>query len=160
MNEYFKKYIGGISFMFSILLLLIGITHYQEILINFNNDTSASINYIKTKLLTPTKKSPAKKQTFDIGGDGEIIRTFERNDDTLTYHYRALPVPNLKNNYEAFPQLKLEVVEGGQKKMIPIDIYKIDREKGLIYFLLKISQGHKVALTNLYTGVYDVSLIK
>ncbi|HIC99588.1 MAG TPA: Asp-tRNA(Asn)/Glu-tRNA(Gln) amidotransferase subunit GatA, partial [Pyrodictiaceae archaeon] len=36
----------------------------------------------------------------------EIIKITELKDGTLTYHYRALPVPKLKNNYEALPKIE------------------------------------------------------
>lgn len=160
MGEYFKKYTGGLALMFSVLFLLVGITKYDQILTEFKYDTSDSIQYIKTAISQSKKPTLPKKTRFNIDENGEIMQTTKIKEDTLTYHYRALSTPQLQNNYEALPKLELEIIDGNQKKMIKTEIYKINREKGLVYFLLKVEKNHQVALTNIYTGVYDVMLVK
>jgi len=160
MGEYFKKYTGGLALMFSVLLLLVGITKYKQIFSEFQNDTSNSIQYVKTAISFNQKPASQKVTKFNFENEGEIMKISETNNGSLTYHYRALSVPTLQNNYEAFPQLKLEVLHNGEKKMLLTNIYKIDRDKGLIYFLLKVEKNHQTTLTDTYTGIYDVTLIE
>jgi hypothetical protein len=160
MGEYFKKYTGGLALMFSVLLLLIGVTKYDQLLTEFKYDTLDSIEYVKTAISQNQKSVPLGRVKFNIDDNGEIMRTTEIKDGTLTYHYRVLPVPQLEGNYEAFPKLELEIIDGDQKEMMETEIYKIDREKGLIYFLLKVEKNRQVALTNIYTGDYDVTLVE
>ncbi len=160
MGEYVKKYTGGMAFMFSVLFLLIGITKYEQIFTELKDDTSDSIKYVKTAISPDNSPVLPEKMRFNIDSDGEIMKTANIADGALTYHYRALPVPELQNNYETFPKLELEIVDGAQKIMVPADIYKIDREKGLVYFLLKVEKNRQTAMTNIYTGVYDVTLLE
>jgi len=158
-NEYFKKYTGGLALMLSVLFLLIGLTKYDQILTGLGSDTTESIEFIKTSIYGNAKPELSKEIRFSIDGDGEIMKVTELRDGTLTYHYRALPAPNLQNNYEALPRIELEIIDGDQKEMTETEIYKIDREKGLVYFLLKVEKNRQVALTNIYTGVYNVVLV-
>ncbi len=159
MNEYIKKYTGGIALMFSVLFLLIGLTKYDQIFTEFKNNTSGSIAYVKTAIFQSNEPSIIEKLTFSLESDGDIMKIINLKDDVLTYHYRALSVPALQNNYDLIPKLQLETIVGDEKKMLPTDIYKIDREKGLLYFLLKIEKNHQVVLSDFYTGNYIVTFI-
>jgi len=161
MGEYLKRYTGGLALMFSVLFLLIGITKYEQIFSDLQDDTSSSINYVKTAISQNKTPVESQKKIFNVDDDGEIVKiTEDKNGLSIAYHYRALSVPELQNNYEAFPELKLEIFHNGKKKMVETDIYKIDREKGLIYFLLKVEKDHQTVLTDIYTGVYNVTLIE
>ena len=160
MGEYVKKYTGGIALMFSVLFLLIGLTKYEQIFSDFQNDTSNSIEYVKTAISQSNSLTPIEKSSFNIDGDGELMQTVETNDGLRTYHYRALSAPQIKGNYEVLPKLELEVIDGAEKKMIQVEIYKIDREKGLVYFLLKVEKNRQTVLTNTYTGFYNVHLVQ
>jgi Na+-transporting methylmalonyl-CoA/oxaloacetate decarboxylase gamma subunit len=159
MSELFKKYIGGMAFMFSILFLLIGLTKYDEILSSTSNDFSHGTAYIKTVIFQGDTNKPLKKPKFEIDNDGEIMKIVEIADGVITYHYRSLFIPELKNNYALIPLLELEVIVDGEKEFIPKEIYKIDREKGLIFFLLKIEKNNQIAMKYLYTGNYKLSFV-
>ena len=148
--------------MFSVLFLLIGITKHKQLFEEFKYDTANNIKFVKTNIFQDIShtKQEAEKVKFNIDGDGEIMRTIETKNGIITYHYRALTVPKLQNNYESFPELKLEIIKDNQKQMVETEIYKVDRNKGLVYFLLKTERNHQTIPTNLYTGTYIVNLIK
>lgn len=155
----FRKTIGGLSIMASVLLLLIGFTQYDQLFSSAKYDFARSAEYAKTALQANTAKpKPIKK--FKMDGDGEIMITKENSDGVITAHYRALYSKELVNNYDDFPELYVEVVKNNKKQWVKKDIYKIDREKGLVYFLLKLEKNHQVAFTDIYTGNYKIKLIK
>jgi hypothetical protein len=154
-----RKTIGGLSIMTSMLLLLIGITQYNQIFSSAKYDIIRSSQYAKTALQDHNKKLTTTPM-FDLSGDGEIMRIAEANDGEVSYHYRAIHIPDLVNNYNDFPQLYLEIQKNNEKKWLETDIYKINRAKGLVYFLLKLEKDHQTIFTNLYTGKYKVHLIK
>ena len=155
----FRKTIGGLSIMASVLLLLIGFTQYDQLFSSAKYDFARSAEYAKTALQVNTAK-PKSMGKFKMDGDGEIIITKENSDGAITAHYRALYSEELVNNYEDFPELYVEVVKNNKKQWIKKDIYKIDREKGLVYFLLKLEKNHQTAFTDIYTGNYKIKLIK
>jgi hypothetical protein len=160
MGEYFKKYTGGLALMFSVLFLLIGLTKYDQIFTEFKSDTSNSFNYVKTAIFSSQQPTTKVSPKFNFENDGEIMQITENKNGSLTYHYRELIVPELRNNYDILPKLELEILHNGEKEMLPIPIYKINRDKGSIYFLLKIEKNHQTTLTNIYTGTYAITLIE
>jgi hypothetical protein len=154
-----RKTIGGLSIMTSMLLLLIGVTQYNQIFSSAKYDIIKSSQYAKTALQDHSKK-PEKPTIFDLNDDGEIMKIARTDDGEVSYHYRAIYIPDLVNNYNDFPQLYLETKKNNEKKWLETDIYKINRAKGLVYFLLKLEKDHQTIFTNLYTGKYKVRLIK
>lgn len=156
----FRKTIGGLSIMTSVLLLLIGFTQYDQLFSSAKYDFTRSAKYAKTALQTNTALPSKQLEKFKIDGDGEIMITKENSDGVITAHYRALYSEELVNNYEDFPELYVEVVKNNKKQWVKKDIYKIDREKGLVYFLLKLEKNHQIAFTDIYTGNYKIKLIK
>lgn len=160
MNEYFKKYTGGIALMLSVLFLLIGAVHYDSILTSFNTDIAKSSRFIKTSLFQNNSSKGIEKRVFSIEGNGEMIQTIIDNNNYSAYHYRALLVPELKGDYNSTPKLTIETIDKDVKKMSVVNIYKIDREKGIIYFLLKIEKNQELIMSNTYTGAYEVELLQ
>lgn len=154
-----KKTIGGLSIMASMLLLLIGVTQYNQIFSSARYDIIKSSQYAKTAIKGHSKK-PETTTTFNLDDDGEIMKIADTNEGEITYHYRAIHVPELVDNYDDFPQLFLETQKNNQKQWLETDIYKINRNKGLIYFLLKLEKNHQTVFTNNYTGKYKVNLVK
>ena len=161
MQQVFKKYTGGLALMFSVLFLLIGITKYDQIFTSTKYDAIKSAEYIKTAISQKqtATSTPEENKKFNIVDEGEIIKINETPNGELIQHYRSIYVPELINNYEHIPQLQLEIIDGSQKELIDADIYKINREKGLIFFLLKLEKNHQTVLTNIYTGNYEITLI-
>ncbi len=165
MGEYFKKYTGGLAFMFSVLFLLIGLTKYEQIFSSTKKDAVDGIKYVQTTLY-PKKSSPAipnpiiNAKTFSLKDNGEIMKVESINDEKKIYHYRAISVPELINNYEYLPILKLEILNNKNTKFINTSVYKIDRKEGFIFFLLKTEIDNKLFLQNPYTGKYTVELVK
>ena len=153
--------IGGVSITASVLLLLIGFTQYNQLFSSTKYDLIKSAKYAQTAINSAMHKQPNQKQEkFDLDSDGEIIITNETPDGKLTRHYRAIQDEKLTNNYDDFPELYLEIIKGNKKEWAKQDIYKIDRKKGLVYFLLKMEKNHQTLFTNLYTGNYKIKLIK
>ena len=133
------KAIGGASVMASVLLLLIGFTQYNQVFSSTKYDLIKSAKYAQTAINSAIHKQPNQKQKeFDLDGDGEIIITNETPDGKLTRHYRVIQDKKLVNNYDDFPELYLEIIKGNKKEWVKKDIYKINRKKGLVYFLLKM----------------------
>jgi hypothetical protein len=155
----FRKTIGGLSVMTAMLLLLIGISEYDQIFSSAKYDIIKSSRYAKTAIQEYQNKPKEEKHTFSLDDDGEIIKINERNDGEVIYHYRAVAVPELINNYEDIPELYLQIQKNNKKTWQKADIYKIDRAKGRLYFLLKLEKNHQMAFTNIYTGEYKVNLI-
>jgi len=160
-NYTFRKALGGISITTSILLLLIGLTNYEQIFSSTKYDLIKSSEYAKTAIQQASKKH---KQTTDtlinLDDEGDIIKIYSTPEGELIKHYRAVHIPELVNNYEDLPHLYLETIKGNDTFWKEVDIYKVDREKGLIYFLLKVERDHLTLPTGLYTGRYKVELIR
>ncbi len=155
----FRKTIGGLSVMASVLLLLIGFTQYNQLFSSAKYDFIKSAKYAKTALQGNTTK-PTEAKKFNPDGDGEIILINETPDGKITRHYRAVQSEELIGNYDDFPELYVEIIKNNKKQWVKKDIYKIDREKGLVYFLLKLEKNHQTAFTGIYTGNYKIKLIK
>ena len=156
-----KKTIGGISIMSSVLLLLIGLTKYDQIFSSTKYDLNRSLEYAKTALVKNSSSSQKKLiEKIDLESEGEIVKTTPTVDGELTKHYRAIYVPELVNNYDYLPRLYLEIMDNDSIKWIEEKVYKVNREKGLVYFLLKSEKNNQIVPNNLYTGNYKIDLIK
>ncbi len=155
----FRKTIGGLSIMASVLLLLIGFTQYNQLFSSAKYDFIKSAKYAKTALQANVAK-PEQMEKFKLDGDGEIMLVNETTDGKITRHYRALQSKEFINNYDDFPELYLEVIKNNKKQWVQKDIYKINRDKGLVYFLLKMEKNHQTLFTDIYTGNYKIKLIK
>ncbi len=163
----FKKIIGGISVSITTLLLLIGIIHFNDVLSQTQNEFSQSIQYVKTFVSEPISKENRQEKTsttiegnFDLESDGEIIIETKNLKIKRINHYRAIKVPDLKKNYSILPKLYLQKINNNKAEWKEVQPQKIDREKGIIYFLLKIEQEHQIKNIDSYTGKYLVKLIK
>ncbi len=155
----FRKTIGGLSITASVLLLLIGFTQYNQLFSSTKYDFIKSAKYAKTALQVNITK-PEQMEKFKLDGDGEIMLINEITDGKTIRHYRAIQSKEFVNNYDDFPELYLEVIKNNKRQWEQKDIYRIDRDKGLVYFLLKMEKNNQTLFTGIYTGNYRIKLIK
>ena len=145
LNKYFwQKLIGGISILLTSLLLLIGLTNYQDLF--------PQLNYANQKSQTKLIKSFPR---FSLEGNGDLIEVILQPQMRTVFHYRALTVPQLTPGL--VPELYLEIKNSdGTISWEQTPIAKIDYQDKKIYFLFKKEEAGQIKLVKNYTGRYKL----
>lgn len=149
-NNNLIKVSGGLAIMFSVFLLLaisLQLTKNNSAYTRIVND---SANNIPTATKAPNENM--NQGTFDLKSDGDIIQQI---DTATSYHYRAISADKLKND-NANPVLKLEIIDGGNKKWDQVKWNWLDTKNGSLFFHFKTTKNGQTEMLKNYTGKYQL----
>lgn len=169
------KLLGGITITFSVFLLLIVLSRFNQTIEGAKYVFSGEARQtMLTNLTSPTTQLSPKTATnenssyiltlnshfilegfFNPTANGEIIiKSFPESKNPFTKHYKVIQSQELKN--PAFTAiLELETENDNQIAFwTKGEEIKIDKENGNIQFLLKTETPEKIILPGIYTGKY------
>ncbi len=158
----FVKTISGLTIMFSVFLLLLVATRFNDAVEGAKHAISPTREFVQTSLisnrdLAATPPRNVVEGFFNVDRDGDLTEVQKQNGKIVTKHYRAIQADMLKD-VEGKPVLKLQVYDNNKKSWIVTDIERVDHEDGKIYFLLKTEEDNAVVPNNYYTGTYQLIL--
>ncbi|HHX58887.1 MAG TPA: hypothetical protein GX706_03940 [Candidatus Moranbacteria bacterium] len=171
-KDFILKTLGGITITFSVFMLLVAVsrldqtvegakyvfsgeakTMFTDLNLNkrlANQNKSTSLN---SNIKSNRENSFILEGNFDPTAGGELTRR-STTGDCFIKHYRAIQVQQLKNPV-LIPTLKLEIKNEKQESYwIEGEEIEIDKENGIIYFLIKTEADHSIIFPGSYTGAY------